>query len=82
MFIWAPEEEGPWPPGAASRRKLIDSIRYATVVEDPSALAEFDIRPTGFREAIATALRSEVRGSLSLNPAVPCAATRHLLRPQ
>jgi uncharacterized protein YbjT (DUF2867 family) len=37
-------------------RKLIDSIRHATVVEDSSALAEFDIRPIGFREAIALAL--------------------------
>jgi uncharacterized protein YbjT (DUF2867 family) len=37
-------------------RKLIDSIRHSTVVEDQSALAEFPIRPCGFREAIARAL--------------------------
>ena len=45
-------------------RKLIDSIRHATVVEDPSALSVFDIRPVGFREAIAAALRTEGRGFL------------------
>ncbi len=37
-------------------RKLIDSIRHPTVVEDHSALAEFPFRPCGFREAIARAL--------------------------
>ena len=37
-------------------RKLIDSIRHPTVVEDQSALAELPIRPCGFREAIARAL--------------------------
>ena len=45
-------------------RKLIDSIRHATVVEDPSALTTFDIRPVGFREAIAAALRTEGQGFL------------------
>jgi len=45
-------------------RKLIDSIRHATVVEDASALTEFDIRPIGFREAIARALRTEGEGLL------------------
>jgi hypothetical protein len=45
-------------------RKLIDSIRHATVVEDTSALTEFDIRPTGFRQAIAMALRMEGQGLL------------------
>jgi uncharacterized protein YbjT (DUF2867 family) len=45
-------------------RKLIDSIRHATVVEDPSALSTFDIRPVGFREAIAAALRTEGQGFL------------------
>jgi uncharacterized protein YbjT (DUF2867 family) len=33
-------------------RKLIDSIRHATVVEDTSALTAFEIHPVGFREAI------------------------------
>ena len=37
-------------------RKLIDSIRHPTVVEDNSALTEFNIRPCGFREAIRRAL--------------------------
>lgn len=45
-------------------RKLIDSIRHATVVEDPSALTAFDIRPVGFREAITAALRTEGEGFL------------------
>ena len=39
-------------------RKLIESIRHPTVVEDQSALAAFSIRPCGFREAIARALSS------------------------
>jgi uncharacterized protein YbjT (DUF2867 family)/tryptophan-rich sensory protein len=42
-------------------RKLIDSIRHPTLVRNPSALADFDIRPVGYREAIATALRNEDR---------------------
>ena len=45
-------------------RKLIDSIRHATVVEDLSALSAFDIRPVGFREAIAAALRTGGQGFL------------------
>ncbi len=40
-------------------RKLIDSIRHATVVRDDRALRLFGIRPSPMREAIATALRSE-----------------------
>lgn len=40
-------------------RKLVDSICHATIVEDPSALTEFKIRPCGFREAIAAALSVE-----------------------
>jgi tryptophan-rich sensory protein/uncharacterized protein YbjT (DUF2867 family) len=40
-------------------RKLIESIRHSTVVRDPSALAEFPIRPVGVRQAIADALRNE-----------------------
>jgi uncharacterized protein YbjT (DUF2867 family) len=40
-------------------RKLIDSIRYSTVVEDPDALTEFGIRPCGFREAISAAIHAD-----------------------
>jgi uncharacterized protein YbjT (DUF2867 family) len=40
-------------------RKLIDSIRHSTVVEDPRALTEFDIRPCGFREAITAAIYAD-----------------------
>jgi uncharacterized protein YbjT (DUF2867 family) len=40
-------------------RKLIDSIRHPTVVMDRSALTEFKVRPVGYREAIAAALRGE-----------------------
>ncbi len=40
-------------------RKLIDSIRHSTIVEDPTALTEFGIRPCGFREAIAAAINAE-----------------------
>ena len=46
-------------------RKLVDSIRHPTVVEDPSALAEFEIRPCGFREAIAQALSAGAKDLLS-----------------
>jgi uncharacterized protein YbjT (DUF2867 family) len=42
-------------------RRLIDSICHATIVEDQTALAQFKIRPCGFREAIAAALKSEGR---------------------
>ena len=40
-------------------RKLVDSICYATVVHDDSARRAFAIRPMGYREAIAAALRAE-----------------------
>ena len=40
-------------------RKLLDSIRHPTVVNDSSALEAFPIRPVGFREAIAAAIRNE-----------------------
>jgi uncharacterized protein YbjT (DUF2867 family) len=40
-------------------RRLIDSIRYPTVVRDDSALRLFRVRPKGVREAIAMALRHE-----------------------
>jgi len=42
-------------------RKLIDSIRHSTIVEDPRALTELGIRPCGFREAIAAALYADSR---------------------
>jgi len=40
-------------------RKLIDSIRHPTVVRDRSALTEFRVRPVGYREAVAAALRAD-----------------------
>jgi uncharacterized protein YbjT (DUF2867 family) len=46
-------------------RKLIDSICHPTIVEDQSALAEFKIRPVGFREAIAAAVNDQRRNLLT-----------------
>ncbi len=40
-------------------RKLIDSIRHETVVEDQTALRQFKTRPCGFREAIASAISAD-----------------------
>jgi len=40
-------------------RKLVDSMRFPTVVEDPSALEVFPLRPAGYREAITAALWRE-----------------------
>lgn len=40
-------------------RKLVDSLRNPTVVRNPSALAVFDIKPMGLREAITRALVNE-----------------------
>jgi uncharacterized protein YbjT (DUF2867 family) len=42
-------------------RKLVDSLRHPTIVEDDTARRLFPIRPLGVREAIATALRNEDR---------------------
>lgn len=42
-------------------RKLIESIRNPTIVQDPSALAAFPVRPRGMSKAIAAALRNEER---------------------
>jgi uncharacterized protein YbjT (DUF2867 family) len=42
-------------------RKLVDSLRHSTVVDDDAALRLFPIRPVGVREAIAAALRNEDR---------------------
>jgi uncharacterized protein YbjT (DUF2867 family)/tryptophan-rich sensory protein len=41
-------------------RKLIESIRHATVVHDQSARREFAIEPMGYRAAIAAAMREEI----------------------
>ena len=40
-------------------RKLIDSIRNATVVKDPLALTLFAIKPKGLREMITRAMQNE-----------------------
>lgn len=40
-------------------RKLIESLRHATVVNDPRALQDFSVRPRGYREAIQRALQNE-----------------------
>jgi uncharacterized protein YbjT (DUF2867 family) len=40
-------------------RKLIDSLRYPTIIRDQAALQMFAIRPRGIREAIARALENE-----------------------
>lgn len=40
-------------------RKLIDSIRHPTVVNETSALREFSVKPLGARDAMARALRDE-----------------------
>jgi len=39
-------------------RKLIESIRHSTIVEDQTALSEFRTRPCGFREAMSAAIRA------------------------
>jgi uncharacterized protein YbjT (DUF2867 family) len=40
-------------------RKLVEGLRNPTVVEDPSALDAFSIRPRGLREAVARAIAYE-----------------------
>ncbi|MDE2785482.1 MAG: SDR family oxidoreductase [Chloroflexota bacterium] len=42
-------------------RKLIDSLRNASVVTDPAASEAFPIQPMGIRDAIAAAMRNEDR---------------------
>jgi uncharacterized protein YbjT (DUF2867 family) len=42
-------------------RKLIESIRHLTVVQDDAAIRAFAIRPVGMHEAIAQAFRNEDR---------------------
>lgn len=48
-------------------RKLVEGLRYPTVVESPSALEVFSVRPRGLKEAIRRALAHEDQ---------ECAATR------
>ena len=43
-------------------RKLVEGLRNPTVVEDPSALEAFPIRPRGLPQAMARALLNEDRG--------------------
>jgi hypothetical protein len=65
-------------------RKLIASIRNATVVRDPRALADFAIRPRGLREAIARSIDAADgsaganRWSDSASASVPPPAPAHL----
>jgi uncharacterized protein YbjT (DUF2867 family) len=42
-------------------RTLVESLPHETVVRDPAALARFDVRPRGYRAAIARALANEDR---------------------
>ncbi len=42
-------------------RKLLDSIRHPTIVQDDEASRKFPVRPVGVREAIAHALQNEER---------------------
>ncbi len=42
-------------------RKLVDSMRHATVVTGDAAVRAFALRPMGLREAMASALRGEER---------------------
>ena len=42
-------------------RKLVDSLRHASVVENPVSPGVFGVRPLGIADAIATAIRNEDR---------------------
>lgn len=44
---------------AKTGRKLIESLRHPTIVENPFAGSRFHVRPCGVRQAIADALRNE-----------------------
>jgi len=44
---------------ARTGRKLVESLRHPTIVEDPSAGLTFRVRPRGVRQAIAESLRNE-----------------------
>ena len=61
-------------------RKLIDSIRHPTVVQNDSALRVFSVRPVGVREAIAQALRNEDRKYAETNWSDPLSSTGTALR--
>jgi uncharacterized protein YbjT (DUF2867 family) len=61
-------------------RKLIDSIRHPTVVQNDSALRVFSVRPAGVREAIAQALRNEDRRYIETNRSDPLSSKGTALR--
>jgi uncharacterized protein YbjT (DUF2867 family) len=46
---------------ARTGRKLVESLRHSTIVEDPSGALMFRVRPRGVRQAISEALRNEDR---------------------
>jgi uncharacterized protein YbjT (DUF2867 family) len=53
-------------------RRLIDSIRHPTVVRDAAAREVFTVRPVGYQQAIAAALRAEELPQDAIDPgAVP-----------
>jgi uncharacterized protein YbjT (DUF2867 family)/ligand-binding SRPBCC domain-containing protein len=60
-------------------RKLIDSIRHPTIVQDDAALRAFAIRPAGVREAIRLALRGEDgKSAAARSSGVPSAGTARI----
>jgi uncharacterized protein YbjT (DUF2867 family) len=64
VFLLTPRLSSLWlglvtPLYARVGRKLIDSLRHATLVRDDSSQRLFAIRPIGVREAIASALQNE-----------------------
>jgi uncharacterized protein YbjT (DUF2867 family) len=64
--VLSPRLSGLWlglvtPIYARVGRKLVDSLRNPTVIEDERALSAFAIRPRGIADAIARALRNEDR---------------------
>jgi uncharacterized protein YbjT (DUF2867 family) len=64
--VLSPRLSGLWlglvtPIYARVGRKLVDSLRNPTVVEDERALSAFAVRPRGIAQAIARALRNEDR---------------------
>ncbi|MBK6880476.1 MAG: SDR family oxidoreductase [Elusimicrobia bacterium] len=64
--VLTPRLSGIWlnlvaPVYARVGRKLVESIRHATVVERADALRDFPVRPVGVREALARVLMGEER---------------------
>jgi len=64
--VLTPRLSGLWlglvtPVYARIGRKLVESIKHPTIVEDDSALRVFAVRPRGMREALEAAQRSEER---------------------